>query len=114
MPSSDVACTPVCPFRAFTCYKQALVCRRQRGGLVPFCSWIGDVCIGYKCQFAGCARHALLPDGTCKLKLEAVAPARAVEDDDVLEREAEALEKQLYGKIRDKLKKLGTRAWEVE
>jgi|UniRef100_A0A7C3WTV3 hypothetical protein len=113
MPSSDLVCTPVCPFRAFTCYKQALAYQRRRGELAAFCSWIGDACIGYKCQFAGCSRHALLPDGTCKMKLEAVTPAKAV-DDDAIEKEAEALERQLYGRIRDKLKKLGTRAWEVE
>ncbi len=101
----DVACTPVCPYRAFECLKNALIYRRRGKRIVAFCTWIGDECIGYKCQFASCKRHALLPDGTCKLKLERVQPRRGGE----FSIEEEALrEEQLYGKLRDKLKRLGS------
>jgi len=63
-------CTPQCPFRAFKCTKNALVIRRRRDRLEPLCEWTGDRCIGWRCQFAVCMRHALLPDGTCSLLLE--------------------------------------------
>ena len=112
MPVGETYCTPVCPFKAFTCYKQAVIYRRRGGRLEAFCSWIGDSCIGYKCQFAGCSRHALLPDGTCKLKVAVVAPPSS-EDDTSLEEEARALEKQIGEKIRDKVKKLGQRARDI-
>lgn len=29
------------------------------------CRWIGDQCLGARCQFAFCERKALLPDGSC-------------------------------------------------
>ncbi len=51
-------CTPLCPFRAFKCTKNAL------------CEWTGDRCIGWRCQFAVCMRHALLLDGTCSLMVQ--------------------------------------------
>lgn len=100
-----VECTPVCPYRAFECLKGALIYRRRGNRIVAFCTWIGDECIGYKCQFASCKRHALLPDGTCKLKLEKVQPRRSSREFSI---EEEAIkEEQLYGKLRSKLKKLG-------
>ncbi|MEM3893605.1 MAG: hypothetical protein QXR12_06625, partial [Thermofilum sp.] len=109
MLASDSQCSPICPFRAFTCYKEAIIYRRRGGRVEAFCSWTGDACIGFKCQFAGCSRHALLPDGTCRLKVEALAPA-ASEDDASIEEEAKVLEKQIESKIRDKIKKFGSRA----
>ncbi|MEM1509395.1 MAG: hypothetical protein QW096_06025 [Thermofilaceae archaeon] len=60
-------CTPLCPFRAFKCTKNALVIRRRRDRLESLCDWSGDRCIGWRCQFADCMRHALYPDGTCSL-----------------------------------------------
>ncbi len=62
-------CTPLCPFRAFMCTRRALVIRRRRGRLEAFCEWSGDRCIGWRCQFAVCMRHALTPDGKCSLLL---------------------------------------------
>ncbi len=100
-----VECTPVCPFRAFECLKNALIYRRRGRRVIAFCTWTGEECIGYRCQFASCKRHALLPDGTCKLKLEKVQPKRQKQSFSI---EEEALrEEQLYGKLRSKLKKLG-------
>lgn len=60
-------CSPICPFRSFLCTKKALMIRRRRNRLEPLCTWTGDRCIGYRCQFAICTRHALLPDGRCGL-----------------------------------------------
>lgn len=107
MHSSDVSCSPLCSFKAFTCYKNALVYRRGRRGVEAFCTWIGDACIGWKCQYAGCTRHALLPDGTCRLKLEKLKPKESAEEDFSIEEEAKILDQQVYSKLRDKLKKLG-------
>jgi len=114
MQKSDVSCSPLCLFRAFTCYKNALVYRRTRRGVEAFCTWIGDSCIGWKCQFSGCTRHALMPDGTCKLKLEALKPKKEEEEDFSIEEEAKALDRQVYSKIRDKLKKLGPKVSDLE
>ncbi len=114
MQKNDVSCSPHCPFRAFTCYRNAIVYRRTRRGVEAFCTWIGDNCIGPKCQFAGCARHALMPDGTCKLKLEALRPRRGEEEEFSIEEEAKALDQQVYSKIKDKLKKLGPRISDLE
>jgi hypothetical protein len=106
-------CTPICPFHAFTCYKNALIYRRTKHGLEAFCTWTGEVCIGWKCQYSGCSRHALLPDGTCRLKLEKTS-GRREEEEFSIEEEAKILEKEVYGKIKDKLKKLGARIKDVE
>ncbi|MEZ0346029.1 MAG: hypothetical protein ABWK01_05730 [Infirmifilum sp.] len=113
MQKNDVSCSPLCPFKAFTCYKNALIYRRTKRGLEAFCTWTGDACIGYKCQYSGCAKHALLPDGTCKLKLEMTQPKKA-EEDFSIEEEAKVLDQQVYGKLRDKLKKLGARVNDLE
>ncbi len=60
-------CNPLCPF--FKCSKNALVVVNKvvKGHVqkVAMCRWIGDQCLGVKCQFAFCERRALLPDGTC-------------------------------------------------
>ncbi len=106
MKSYSVECTPVCPFKAFVCHKNALIYRRRGKRIIAFCTWIGDECIGYRCQFAGCSRHALLPDGKCKLKLQKVSP-KTERKEISIEEEADIMEKQVYGKIKDKLRKLG-------
>lgn len=60
-------CNPLCPF--FKCAKAALVYGSRvikgRPQKVAYCRWVGDVCLGYKCQFAMCERKALLPNGKC-------------------------------------------------
>ena len=82
--SGYVWCNPGCRF--FRCAKNALtikpvkalpngeeLLRRQRelyGNTPPvifYCSWVNDVCIGYKCNYAACAKNAILPDGRCGL-----------------------------------------------
>ncbi len=66
MPLGD-KCNPLCPF--FRCGKNALVIvnRVVKGHVqkAAMCRWIGDQCLGAKCQFAYCERKALLPDGRC-------------------------------------------------
>ena len=66
MPIKD-RCNPLCPF--FKCSKNALVVvnRVVKGHVqkVAMCRWIGDQCLGSRCQFAYCERRALLPDGKC-------------------------------------------------
>ncbi len=60
-------CNSLCPF--FKCAKGALVFGSKvikgRPQKVAYCRWVGDVCLGYKCQFAMCERRALLPNGKC-------------------------------------------------
>lgn len=60
-------CNMLCPF--FRCSKNALVVvnRVVKGHMqkVAMCRWIGDSCLGYRCQFVFCDRKALLPDGKC-------------------------------------------------
>jgi len=94
-------CTPVCPFRAFYCTKKALVIRKRGNSREAWCAWIGDKCIGYKCKFASCTRHALLPDGRCKLML------RKEEKKEIpLEEEVAKAEREMTY-IRRKLRKIG-------
>lgn len=88
-------CNPLCPF--FRCSRGALVIRRMnvkgKMQLVPFCTWVGDVCIGPKCQYAYCARRALLPDGRC------LFAARARE-----KREVEDFEKEIEKELEEERK----------
>ncbi len=60
-------CNPLCPF--FRCSKRALVEVNKvvKGHVqkVAMCRWIGDQCLGAKCQFSFCERRAMLPDGSC-------------------------------------------------
>lgn len=63
------------------------------------CSLTNDPCIGSKCNFAFCAKHALLPDGTCALSIR----RRKIRD---IEDEAAILDKE-YDELRDKLKRFG-------
>ena len=95
-------CTPLCPFRAFICTKRALSIRRYGTKIVSYCSWTGDNCIGYRCQFALCSRHALLPDGTCGLTVRRKRPSGPS-----IEEEAFKMEKE-YKTLKNKLKKPGT------
>ncbi len=100
-------CTPLCPFGAFQCLKRALHYRRRGNWVVAICTWTGDECIGHKCQFVSCRRHALMPDGTCRLilnKIQSRKRRRSVS----IEEEALKMEKEVYGKLRDQLRKLGT------
>ncbi|MCD6324411.1 MAG: hypothetical protein J7L55_04820 [Desulfurococcales archaeon] len=66
MPIGD-KCNPLCPY--FRCSKKALVFvnRVVKGHVqkVAMCRWIGDECLGPKCQYAYCELGALLPDGRC-------------------------------------------------
>ncbi len=71
MPIGD-KCNQLCPF--FKCSKNALVAVNKvvKGHVqkAAMCRWIGDVCLGYKCQFAFCDRKALLPDGRCAFSIK--------------------------------------------
>ncbi len=66
MPIGD-KCNPLCPY--FRCSKRALVYVNKvvKGHVqkVAMCRWIGDECLGPKCQYAYCELGALLPDGRC-------------------------------------------------
>ncbi len=66
MPIGD-RCNPLCPY--FRCSKKALVYVNKvvKGHVqkVAMCRWIGDECLGPKCQYAYCELGALLPDGRC-------------------------------------------------
>jgi hypothetical protein len=68
-------CNPLCPY--FRCMKKALQIRteyyRGRPIKVPICTWIGDKCIGPKCRYAYCVKHAMLPDGRCLFAVQAKA-----------------------------------------
>jgi len=98
---ASTKCSPICPFRAFYCTKKALIIKRVGGRLEAWCAWTGDRCIGYKCQFATCTKHALLPDGTCRLKIK-----RIKKKEISIEEQAAKIEREM-GNIRGKLKKLG-------
>ena len=69
--ASRTTCRPTCPL--FRCSKNALVVvtRFYRGKprKVILCRWVGDLCVGAKCQYAYCVKRAMLPDGTCGLGL---------------------------------------------
>ncbi|MEB3817094.1 MAG: hypothetical protein LRS46_04055 [Desulfurococcales archaeon] len=69
-------CSPLCPF--FRCLKNALIIKteyyRGRPIKVPICSWTGDRCIGPKCRYAYCEKHAMLPDGRCAFAVQKRSP----------------------------------------
>ena len=75
-------CNPLCPF--FRCAKNALrITVEQYKGKnirVPFCSWIGDKCIGAQCRFAYCEKKAMLPDGRCAFAVKRVSSKDFEED----------------------------------
>lgn len=56
-------CSPLCPL--FRCSKRALFINLINGRSTPYCNWVNDTCIGYKCQYATCVSRYLLPDGKC-------------------------------------------------
>ena len=96
---SDVArkCNVLCPF--FRCSRRAKIIRQRSRKKVVICSLTNDSCIGSKCNFAFCAKHALLPNGTCALSIKQKR-TRDIED------EAALLDRE-YDELRDKLKRLG-------
>ncbi|RLG76789.1 MAG: hypothetical protein DRO12_03815 [Thermoprotei archaeon] len=99
----DGVCNPLCPF--FRCSRGALIIRRTntRGKMQPtaFCTWVGDLCIGTKCQYAHCARRALLPDGRCLYAVREQEKQRQEEDfERELERELKEEERAMSRLIR--------------
>ncbi len=66
------SCNQLCPF--FKCSKGAIVYTNKvvKGHVQKsaMCRWIGDLCLGYKCQFSYCERRALLPNGVCTLAVK--------------------------------------------
>jgi len=66
------SCNQLCPF--FKCSKNAIVYTNKviKGHVQKsaMCRWIGDQCLGYKCQFGYCERRALLPNGMCTLAIK--------------------------------------------
>jgi len=95
-------CEPTCKF--FRCAKRALVVKYPRpfGGAknpvkpLTFCKWVGDYCQGPDCQYAFCARKALLPDGTCSLSERRASRTRSIEEE--ARREQEEFKLRLKGK----------------
>ncbi len=83
-PLPNGKCNPLCPY--FRCLNRALTISRRpvRGRIqrVAWCKMVGGPCIGPECQYAACAIHALLPDGTC-----AVAKEQRVKSGEEIERE---------------------------
>lgn len=90
-------CNVLCPF--FRCSRRAKIIRQQSRKKIVICFLTNDPCIGSKCNFAFCVKHALLPDGTCALSIKQ-KKIRDIED------EAALLDRE-YDEIRDKLKKFG-------
>jgi len=90
-------CNSLCPF--FKCSKNALVVvnRVVKGHIqkAAMCRWIGDQCLGTKCQFAFCERRALLPNGMCAFAVK----FRESSEDFLKEIEKESLD----SKVRDLL-----------
>lgn len=56
-------CNAACPL--FRCGKRALMVRLVDGKPSPWCTWVNDTCIGYRCQYASCHWKRLLPEGRC-------------------------------------------------
>ncbi len=83
-PLPNGRCNPLCPY--FRCMNKMLVITRRivrgRPQKVAFCRMVGGECIGPDCQYAACALHALLPDGTC-----AFAKEKGVKSGEEIERE---------------------------
>lgn len=77
-----------------------MVIKRVGKKKLVFCSLTNDLCIGYKCNYAMCAKHALLPDGTCALSIQQRVKSKEIEE------EVAMLDSE-YHKLKDKLKKLG-------
>lgn len=80
-------CTPTCPL--FRCDKRALIIKLVDGKPQAFCTWVNDVCIGYRCQYAFCAQRYLLPDGKCAAVLKS-----GKEEEDSFLKELESSEEE--------------------
>jgi len=91
-------CNPLCPH--FRCTKRVKRISKIGRRITVICAWTGDPCIGYKCRYAICEKHALMPNGTCALTISVKAREKSIEQ------EAEELEKD-FAKIKDKLKRIG-------
>ncbi|MCS7111947.1 MAG: hypothetical protein N3D82_03530 [Ignisphaera sp.] len=76
-------CSPSCPL--FKCSKRVLIVNLINGKPTPYCSWVNDNCIGYKCQYAMCTVRYLLPDGKC---LSAIRTEPKSEDEFIKELES--------------------------
>ncbi len=86
-PLPNGKCNPLCPY--FRCMNKALVITRRtvRGRVqrVALCRMVGGPCIGPDCQYAACALHALLPDGTCAYAKEKGAPSAEQVEREIME-----------------------------
>ena len=91
-------CNPICNY--FQCSKHAKFIKNVNGRKIVYCKWIKDKCIGYKCQYAICLKHALLPDGICALSIRTAYREKSIEE------EAKELEREMV-KLKDKFKKFG-------
>lgn len=78
-------CTPTCPL--FRCDKRALMIKLVNGKPQAFCTWVNDVCIGYKCRYVFCSQRYLLPDGKCA----AVFKSDKKEEEDTFLKELESI-----------------------
>lgn len=91
------SCNQLCPF--FKCSKAALVYTNKviKGHVqkAAMCRWIGDYCLGFKCQFAFCERRALLPNGTCAFAV------RFAESSEEFFREVEKSDISSEGRVKD-------------
>ena len=71
-PLPNGRCNPLCPY--FRCMNKMLVITKRtvrgRPQRVALCRMVGGPCIGPDCQYAACAAHALLPDGSCAFAKE--------------------------------------------
>jgi len=91
-------CNPACSY--FQCSKHAKIIRNINGRKIVYCRWIRDRCIGYRCQYAICLKHALLPNGICALSIRTAHREKSIEE------EAKELEMEM-ARLRNKFKRLG-------
>jgi len=73
------------------------------GKNIAWCTWVNDPCKGYKCTYALCLAHAMLPDGTCTLLSPKKAPKRRSLEEEILE------EERKFASIERKLRKVSRR-----
>lgn len=97
----DGRCSQLCPL--FWCSKRAYQPRRDlsTGRRYVFCTWIGDECIGYSCQYATCRMNYLLPDGSCawvKQRAIEVKEEEGIADTDILDEKTKSLVYRKLGK----------------
>jgi len=94
-------CNVFCP--KFRCLKKALKIRYSGGKPLAWCMWVNDPCKGYKCTYALCISHAMLPDGTCTLLSPRSNIKRKSLEEEMLE------EERKFASIERKLRKVGRR-----